>query len=170
MTEFTLYLSDQRGNSHVAVYPYRFSVKSVEDMGQAVAYDHVCAEYRNNHRRIKNFISSDCLPVDLDNSHSDDPAEWKSLEDVQAAFPGVEFWAVESRNHMKPKDGKAPRPKYHIYFPIHPVDDAAAYANLKKRVIACFPRFDTMAADPARLFYGVECPCVYHFPGGGGQC
>lgn len=170
MTEITLYLSDQRGKAHVVIYPYRFTVRSVEDMEQAMAYDHVCAEYRNNHRSIENFILSDCLPVDLDNSHSDDPSEWKSLEDVQAAFPGVELWAVESRSHMKPKDGKAPRPKYHIYFPIHPVADAAAYADLKRRAIARFPWFDTMAKDAARFFYGVESPHVCHFPGGGGGC
>lgn len=167
MTEITLYLSDQRGEAHIVIYPYRFPVKSVEDMEQAMAYDHVCAEYQDNHRSKDNFICSDCLPVDLDNSHSDDPGEWKSLEDVQTAFPGVEFYAVESRNHMKPKGGKAPRPKYHIYFPIHPVVDAAAYADLKQRVITRFPWFDTNAADAARFFFGVENPKVQLIEGSG---
>lgn len=167
MAEITLYLSDQRGNAKSTHYPYRSPVNSVEDMEKAVQFDHVCAEFRNSHRKKENFIGSNCLPLDLDNDHSDDPAAWKTLADVQAAFPGVAFYAVESRNHMRAKNGKAPRGKYHVYFPIHPVTDVAAYADLKRRAIARFPWFDTQAADAARFFFGVESPKVQLIEGSG---
>lgn len=167
MTEITLYLSDQRGNDKNNLYPHRFPINSVVDMEKAVQFDHVCAEYRNNHRRNENFSGSNCLPLDLDNDHSDDPSEWKTLNDVQAAFPGVAFYAVESRNHMKSKNGKSPRPKFHCYFAIHAVTDAAAYANLKSRVRSVFPWFDKAATDAARMIYGVEKTKVQLIEGSG---
>lgn len=68
---------------------------------------------------------------------------------------------------MKPKAGKAPRPKYHIYFPIHSVTDAAAYADLKRRVITVFPWFDKAAADASRFLFGVEDPQVHLIEGAG---
>ena len=63
----------------------------------AVCHDYVCAEYRNNYRNGENFIGSDCLPVDCDNDHSEDPADWITPEDVTAAFPGVTFAVHYSR-------------------------------------------------------------------------
>lgn len=167
MTQITLYLSDQHGNKRNKLYPFRFPINSVEDMEKAVQFDHVCAQYQDNLRSSDRFISADCMPLDLDNDHSDDPAAWKTIEDIQAAFPGVSFFAVESRNHMRPKDGKSPRAKYHVYFSINPVTDAAAYADLKRRAIAAFPWFDKNAADAARFLYGVENPKVRFIEGSG---
>lgn len=167
MTEITLYLSDQRGAAWNNLYPHRFPINSIEDVEKAAQFDHVCAEYRNNHRSNENFIGSDCLPLDLDNDHSDDPTEWKSIEDVRSAFPGVSFYIVESRNSMKPKNGKSPRPKFHCYFPIHPVTDAAAYADLKSRACDVFTWFDKGAKDAARMIYGVQSPKVQLVEGSG---
>lgn len=167
MADYTMafFLSDHRGNAQNAIYPHKMLVSSVEDMAKVAASDHVCAEYQGNHRGVKNFIRADCLMVDLDNDHSDDPAEWKTLDDVRAAFPNVPFYAVESRNHMKPKDGKEPRQKYHLYFHIQEMTDAEAYKRLKNWAIAAFPYLDTKAADAARFFFGVENPQVQFFPG-----
>lgn len=160
MKSFTLFLADQRGNERNKLYPHRFTVNSTGDLVAAAQYDHVCALYQNNSRSNDRFICADVLPLDLDNDHSDDPAAWKDLDDVKAAFPGVSFYAVESRNHMKSKNGKSPRPKFHCYFAINATTDAAAYADLKRRAIAAFPWFDKGAADAARFLFGVENPKV----------
>lgn len=98
--------------------------------------------------------------MDLDNDHSEIPSEWKDINDVRAAFPGVPFYAVTSRNHMKPKKGKAPRPKYHVYFPIGRVTNAEVYKTLKELALAVFPYFDRNAADAARYLAGVENPQI----------
>ena len=63
-------------------------------------------------------IGSDCLPVDCDNDHTEDPAGWKMPEDVMEAFPGVTFAIHYSRFHMREKNGKPARPKFHVLFPI----------------------------------------------------
>lgn len=162
----TLYCSDQRGNEKNAVYPYKFPVSSSEEMAQAAQYDHVCAEYLNNHRKNDNFIQSDCLAFDLDNTHSENPADWKDLDDVKTAFPGVPFYAVPSRNHMKAKNGKAARPKYHLYFPINPINDRLTYEKIKMMAYSVFPEFDTNAKDAARFFFGVESAQASYIPEG----
>lgn len=163
----TLYISGCRVNEKNAVYPQKVEISSVEDLPGAVAFDHVCAAYRNNHRAISDFLQSDCLMLDLDNTHSENPADWKTLEHVKAAFPGVPFYAVESRNHMKPKDGKSPRPKYHLYFAINTTTDRDIYAQWKSWAISVFPYFDTNAKDAARFFFGVESPKACFITGEG---
>lgn len=165
MHTFTLYKCAYRVNKHNAYYPQRVKVSSAENLRGVVMNDHVAATYRNNHRLIDDFIQSDCIMLDLDNDHSDDPAEWKTPDDVAAIFPRVEFYAVESRSHMKVKDGKAARPKHHYYFPINTVTDIEEYRRLKGWILSIFPYFDRNAKDSARFFFGVENPRVYHYGG-----
>lgn len=81
---------------------------------------------------IANFQYADCIPMDCDNDHSDNPADWKSPEDVRKAFPGVAFAVSFSRNHMKEKCDKAARPKFHCYFPIGRISSAEQYVAMKK--------------------------------------
>ena len=98
--------------------------------------------------------------MDLDNDHSDNPQDWKTPDDVKAAFPGVMFYAVTSRNHMKPKTkgGKvlAPRPKYHLYFPIDEETDFMKYAAIKTEMHRRFPAFDDNALDAGRFLFGAD--------------
>ena len=108
---FTLYHADVTGNPGNCSYPHEANVTDAASLQAAVCRDYVCAEYRNNYRNGENFIGSDCLPVDCDNDHSEDPADWITPDDVAAAFPDVTFAVHYSRHHMKEKGGKAARPK-----------------------------------------------------------
>ena len=152
----TIYTADCRENAMNTLYPHKVTITCADDMAKAAAYDHVCAEYAGNRRRNSAFRCADCLPLDLDNSHSENPADWKTLDDVNATFPGVGYYAVPSRNHMKEKNGKAARPRYHLYFPIDPVTDAAVYRRMKEYMLAMFPYFDDNAKDAARFLFGVK--------------
>lgn len=109
------------------------------------------------------------LPIavcfDVDNTHSDDPKKWITPENVKAAFSHVPFYVSYSRNHNKEKNGKAPRPKFHVYFPVKVYTDRSEYENLKNRVCRYFPEFDQNAKDSARFFFGVENPIVDFFDG-----
>ena len=127
--------------------------------------DYVCAEYMNNYRSGDNFLGSDCLPVDCDNDHSENPADWVTPTDVQSAFPGITFAVHYSRFHMREKNGKPARPKFHVLFPIEYMTDASAYSEMKKLVNTIFPYFDTKALDAARFFFGTAEPQVEIFPG-----
>lgn len=162
---FTLYTANCVGNPQNNLYPNRLVISNADDMRAAVAYDHVSAEFRNSRRNNYDFLSSDNIPMDCDNDHSDDPSDWVTPLEVAMAFPGVEFVVVYSRNNMLPKNGKSPRPRFHVYFPIPLITDAAAYTALKKRIAAEFPYFDKNALDSARLLFGVPNPQVEIYNG-----
>lgn len=151
---FTLYSADITGNPGNCSYPHKHDVVDEASLKTAICHDYVCAEYKNNYRNGDNFIGSDCLPVDCDNDHSEEPADWITPDDVAAAFPGVSFAVHYSRFHNREKNGKPARPKFHILFPIDFMTDAAAYSDMKKLVNTIFPYFDTQALDAARFFFG----------------
>ena len=160
MQPITIYTAHCRGNKFNTRYPTRRIVTSVEELRDAMRYDQVFAEYNGSHRSIDDFISSDCLPFDCDNGHSDIEEEWKTGEDVEKAFPGVPFWLIYSKSHMKQKGAYGPRPRFHVIFPIEQMTDPGEYRKLKDDVIAYFPYFDFGAKDAARFFYGVEDPVI----------
>ena len=162
---FTLYHSDYLETPANCMYPHSVDVTDKDSLLKAVTRDYVCAEYKGSYRNNDNFIGADCLPVDCDNDHSDDPEEWVYPSDVAATFPGVGFAVHYSRNHMKEKGGKAARPKFHVFFAIDRITDAGQYSDMKKLVNAIFPYFDTKALDAARFFFGTRKPQVEIFDG-----
>lgn len=162
---FTLYRSNCLEVPENCTYPHKVEVTGKDSLIYAVKHDYVCAEYQGNYRSNDNFIGSDCLPVDCDNDHSDDPEEWVYPSDVATAFPGVAFAIHYSRNHMKAKGGKAARPKFHVFFAIDRVIEPGQYSEMKKLVNSIFPYFDTKALDAARFFFGTKEPEVEIFDG-----
>ena len=84
---FTLYSADIIGNPGNCTYPNQIEVTDEDSLRAAVRHDYVCAEYKNSYRNGDNFLSADCLPVDCDNDHSEDPADWVTPADVATAFP-----------------------------------------------------------------------------------
>ena len=161
----TLYSADYINAPSNCSYPHKFEITDAAVLADAVKRDYVCAEYMNNYRSGDNFLGSDCLPVDCDNDHSENPADWVTPADVQAAFPGITFAVHYSRFHMREKNGKPARPKFHVLFPIEYMTDASAYSEMKKLVNTIFPYFDTKALDAARFFFGTAEPQVEIFPG-----
>lgn len=162
---FTLYRSNCLEVPENCTYPHKVEVTGKDSLIEAVKHDYICAEYQGNYRSNDNFIGSDCLPVDCDNDHSDDPEEWVYPSDVATAFPSVAFAVHYSRNHMKTKGGKAARPKFHVFFAIDRVTEPGQYSEMKKLVNTIFPYFDTKALDAARFFFGTKEPEVEIFDG-----
>lgn len=162
---FTLYRSNCLEVPENCTYPHKVEVTGKDSLIEAVKHDYVCAEYQGNYRSNDNFIGSDCLPVDCDNDHSDDPEEWVYPSDVATAFPSVAFAVHYSRNHMKTKGGKAARPKFHVFFAIDRVTEPGQYSEMKKLVNTIFLYFDTKALDAARFFFGTKEPEVEIFDG-----
>lgn len=152
--QVTIFQADCLHQSANCNYPHKVVVTSEADMAKVQSRDHVCAEYKNGCRSKDTFILSDNAPMDCDNDHSDDPDEWITPEKLDTILPDVAYILVFSRNHMKSKAGKTARPRFHVYFPIHVVSDADAYAALKRKIYDAFPFFDGNALDAARFLYG----------------
>ena len=74
---FTLYSADFIGNPGNCSYPHKTVVMDTDSLKEAVGHDYVCAEYKHHYRNGANFLSADCLPVDCDNDHSEDPKNRK---------------------------------------------------------------------------------------------
>ena len=155
-----LYTSNVRDDLKNCYFKNKVEIISVEDLKKVASYDHVSAKYKNDYRLGDNFIESNCIPMDLDNDHSDDPKDWQNMNDLKRAFKGINFFTVYSRNHMKSKNGKSPRPKIHVYFPIDTIKNKEEYIRLKHEIIDYYPFFDRNALDAARLFFGVATPVV----------
>lgn len=165
MIDFTLYTANCCGDSSNCVYPNKTHITDLASFVAAIKQDHVCATYKNNYRSNDNFLETDVLPMDCDNDHSDDPKDWVYPLDVVMAFPDVSLLVSYSRNNMKVKNGKAARPKFHVYFPILTMTDGKSYAELKKRIQEFFPHFDADALGEARFLYGTDSPDIEVYDG-----
>ena len=154
-----------RGIEQNTRYPDKVEVQDAASLIDAVSKDYVCAEYKDGKRANANFISSDCLALDCDNDHSENPHEWVSVKDVVEAFPDVTMYIHYSRNNMKEKNGKKPRPKFHVFFPINPTTNKETYMALKEAAVEHFPLFDHNAMDAGRFFFGTEDPEVEYIKG-----
>ena len=149
-------------------YPHEYEAKqttSEDKIRQIFNKDYVCAQYKDGKRSADNFVISDCLALDCDNDHSDDPNAWITPEHLISEFDNVFMIFHMSRHNMLPKDGKAPRPKFHVFMWMDPVKNADAYAELKRKINSIWPYFDKNAEDAARFFYGTENPEIIVSPG-----
>ena len=148
-----------RGNKNKTIYETQASIKELDDLKQACLFDHTGGTFKDNHRSNKDFIQAEVLLMDLDNTHSDKPEDWITPEMLHEKLPEVPFYVIFSRHHMQGKEGKAPRPKFHVYFPLsEPIMKAAEIRKLKEKLLEAIPEFDSKAKDAARFFYGVENP------------
>ena len=162
---FTFYYANTRNDPKNCRYPNRLADLSDEALKEAFSHDYVCAEYKGNYRNASNFIRSTCLAFDVDNDHSDDPADWLTPEDLRDPFKGVEMIIHFSRSHMKAKNGRPARPKFHVLFPIEECTSAEQYAAMKQKAYEYFPYFDAQALDSARFFFGTENPEIECYEG-----
>lgn len=155
--KFTLSIADCTGNAANCLYPHDQEISTPEELAVAIMKDQVFARYKGSYRNIANFLESDVIPMDCDNDHSDNPEDWLTAEKLEEIFADVDHVIFPSRHHMRPKNGKAARPKYHILFPIAPCTDAAMYAAVKGALQAKYDFFDDNALDAARFFFGSDC-------------
>lgn len=163
--QMTIYDAATVGSRSNCVYPNPVTVTDADTMRQAATFDHVCAAYKQNYRSVDNFLKADCLPMDCDNDHSDDPDDWLTPFDVAMDFPGVGMIFVYSRSHMKPKGKRGPRPRFHVYFICTETTNSEIYSSWKDRLIADYPYFDDGAKDSARFLFGVKNAVVEVYDG-----
>lgn len=154
--QLTLFTAKCTGNRANCSYPVKAVISSAEELREAVRTDHVCASYKGNYRSIDNFLSSDCLVMDIDNDHSERKEDWITAEKIASIFEDVDYALATSRSHMVPKQGKVARPKYHIYFPMENCTDAKRYTAMKVALQRKYSFFDDNALDAARFLFGAE--------------
>lgn len=160
-----MYHADCIGQEKNCQYRHRVEITDEASLLEVVRHDYVCAEYQDGYRSNNNFIGSDCVAMDFDNDHSENPEEWVRPQQIVDALPGVTIAIHYSRNHMRIKKRKPARPKFHVMIAIDPVADSKAYAAIKRKLAALLPFVDMNALDSARFFFGTEDPLVEFYPG-----
>ena len=160
-----MYHADCTGNEKNCLYRHRVEITDEASLLEVVRHDYVCAEYQDGYRSNNNFIGSDCVAMDFDNDHSENPEDWVRPQQIVDALLGVTIAIHYSRNHMRIKKGKPARPKFHVMIAIDPVTDSKAYAAIKRKLAALLPFVDMNALDSARFFFGTEDPLVEFYPG-----
>ena len=155
--EFTIFTSKSAQNAKNCIYPVERIIKSKADLVEALRYDQVFAKYNNNYRLAEGFLWTNVIPQDCDNDESEDSKTWNTAEILHQIFIDVKHVIVPSRNNMVPKNGKKPRPKNHIFFPVDKITDAKEYEKLKAVVQERYPFFDSNAIDVARFFFASNC-------------
>lgn len=149
-------------------------ITSLEELKQAVQFDHVAGKFRNYHRSKDDFIQADCILMDIDNDDTEEASSWITPEKLADILHDVEFYVIYSKSHMLVKksnkapdgEGYSPRPRFHLYFALREtVDNGDKIDELKGKLIALVPQFDIKAKDRSRFFYGVENPQGLSFEG-----
>ena len=160
-----VYYSDVTHKKSNKFYPHKIEVKTIEDLKKAVSFDYTGCEFKEFTRGNGNFLSTDCLLLDIDNDDSDAPEDWVTIEMVKEYFSNVEMYIHYSTHHLIEKNGKAARPKFHLLFPIGKIEDGLTFQQLKKKVSNYFPFFDGNAMDNGRFFFGTKPPQVDYIKG-----
>ena len=140
-------------------YRKQSEIHNLQELLQAVQFDHVAGIFKNNHRANEDFMQADMLMMDCDNDNTDNPAGWLTPEKLHEQLQGVAFYVVYSKSHNKQKGKLSPRPRFHVYFLLsHIINDAEHIRTLKETLLAVIPEFDNGAKDTARYFNGVSDP------------
>ena len=145
------------------------TVTNFEGLKEVAKFDHVPVvlgpgkndrgEEIEHYRADKYFLESDVVGMDIDNSSTENQEQWIDPQKFAEAFKGIHFYYIYSRNHQKPKNNKAPRPKFHVYFPLkNKINTVDEYKTLKKDLIDFYTPFDPECKSATQLFFGVENP------------
>ena len=151
---FTLFRSDVFGKEWNTSYPHETPIQGPADLAAAVAFDHTCARFKEDHRCKENFDGTNVDAWDVDNSGIDDPNQWITPEKFIEEFDSVNFTLVPSRHNNREKDGESARPRFHVFCPHKEISDKDACDALKQSVYQAYPFFDNNCLDSARFLYG----------------
>lgn len=160
--KFTIYTADCTGNEKNTLYPNQRVITCEGDLKKSITADHVCALYKNNTRSDANFIVSDVVPMDCDNDRSDNPDEWITPEFLADNLTDVAFAVTYSRHHMLSKGNKSARPRFHVFFPTSPCNDAHSHKAIKAKIYKELPFFDGNALDASRFLFGCPSDVFWH--------
>ena len=143
-------------NSYNKEYPVKCDISSVEDLLEAVKYDHIPGSFKDATRGTENFLYTNCIVMDCDNDN-DDSSTWVDINVIEEKFKNIKLAVISSRSHMKDKKNKSARPRFHVYFPLSKnIESASEVSNLKHDIAEYFPNFDKAALDASRFIYGNE--------------
>jgi len=156
--KFEIYSSSYINNPQNCLYPNKFIVKDETSAKEAFSHDYVCAKYTDNYRSIDTFQSTSTISFDIDNDHTEDEFAWITPDVIATEFKDLSYIIHFSRNNLKEKKGRKPRPKFHIIFISSELTSADAVRDLKLKFYEFYPYVDKNALDAGRFMFGTHNP------------
>lgn len=156
------------GHTHLITVNKTIAIPDKKDgNGNVVSYKQT--------QRCRDAFSGTCfIVVDVDNSEISNEDHFVTPELFHTWFPSIKYYLIYSMNHMKVgKNGEAPRPKFHAYFPLSKfLNDVDKYKsilqllfNMRTFIAECGKNegkrvsvFDTSIKDASRIIYRVPNP------------
>jgi hypothetical protein len=136
-------------------------------------HDHTPIQFKDGYCKGENYECAMAIPFDIDNSHSDNPDDWVQPDDIANRLMemGINFVIVASRNHLLQKDGKAPRPKFHVYLILsEPFTDSDTFVLLCEWCIRTFNADQKVKSKAQKLFGYGDNPHAFVNSWNEGQC
>ncbi|MCZ8157663.1 MAG: hypothetical protein O9264_16210 [Leptospira sp.] len=133
-----------------------FSAKKISNLGFIehiqTGYSWSVGIFKNNYRKVDNFIESHLTALDFDKNFTLDEARNNEFFKKNATF------IYTSASHSEEQH------KFRVifYFPT-PITSTDEYNKLYAGLLALFPQADTSARDSARMFYGSSGAKIFHF-------
>jgi predicted P-loop ATPase len=143
-TSFTLYNSNSYQNPQTTTYDKTMTIKSIEDLKNAHAFDMIMCGMQSHYRKKENALSANVLWCDFDDSIT--------IKEFQDAYAGYEYYIATSKSHQVEKHDII-CDRFHVFFPTgKDIPAENLEKNLKKLI-------ETMHSDPAckdvsRFFFG----------------
>ena len=81
MLKYRLSVAACIGNSSNCMYPNSVMVSDRDSFIQAISFDHVAGTFKGNYRSKDNFVSSDYIPINYDNNHSNNEKDLTRSEE-----------------------------------------------------------------------------------------
>jgi hypothetical protein len=143
--------------------PSNFRYKEIHTEAELVGvlkYDHVFSKLKNGYRSCKNFEKTKLLWGDIDNTHSEDPNDWVTIKSFKEKFKEFNWFLYTSKSHGLEKDGKTPRDKFHVVFPLdREILDGKEVKELLIKLYDSFEPFDGQVKDQTHFFIGTDDCC-----------
>lgn len=149
-----VYYGNCCGNAKNCLYSHKGIAKTADEFKAFLKYDHSFIQFKGNYRSKDNFIKANAVVFDCDNEFSDISSEWIKPETIKNIFKNVKCIIYTSRNHMKKKGNKSPRPRFHVIFPVEPIVTVSSFCEITVKVCQLYPFFDDNAIDAGRFFFG----------------
>ncbi len=127
-------------------------VKSIEDFrGVVSSRDHMFSEMLCGRRKISNFLGSDVIGFDIDNSEQ----PYYSIKDFSKDFSDFNWFVATSKSHKVLKHDNQ-EDRFHIYFPLsETITDSMKLKYYMRWLEKQFPEgnVDKACVEVSRLFF-----------------
>lgn len=132
-------------------------INLIKEFEFAIKKDHLFSHVKGGVRGNQNFLNTELLWGDIDNTHSEIPDEWVTIQQFKKGFKDYKFILYTSKSHQISKDRKPPRDKFHVIFPLdEPITDGEKVKNLHSELYRKYQFFDKSCKDQTHFFIGTD--------------